>query len=724
VGDDGERRADEAARTVVGKAWPAPVGNARAQGRPLETLHEPPGSRGERAVVQRKPAEAQGESDVGREAVIIYPVVLFYKEPKASKFVSDQHRNLLGGEDVTILEQLEGGWTRVRVLEKDKTFLEGYVRSSFVKTWDQLGTRFEPQLEKEQDTYYEEIADELDEFWLWDSNVGAALSLLDKLSNTGDQVAFTNVVMRLRNVGYLERLFRNLEQSHLRTHTSTIARLAIFVPPSLLAETSKIAASSIADEALSTIVGPPGSGVVRSVSALAEGGLWSLKIQEALGDTEQLQLSIDDAVRDMLELEYVKIEYLAAYRSAEEAASEIEWILDLGDAIQEMLFSDKPTHPLVTGSVLDVLFAAWEWLKRAPTENLITITDAAHPTGVPLSELRTALPSSEPTKEAEQPSALPTVPTTSAGTVPTAPEPEQPQPDLKPGLRHTLTEIIVAEAERLHEFLDARLFPLITSRPALLVILKTKLEARRSDMAAKLTPGLELYDWTVQSDLEKSGSLDKATWMDLARIWLYELGPAELGSREDEQQQGASSSAGKTAGKHPLQFGETAWTTRQLRAHPNMVSLQKYADQRAQGEQGTGKETFYAHIGFGTDVYFSSLKSRDVTMNFLGSFDVEVTIDYDRRLITFRAYNEASLESAFRFRRDPRNPGKKIGVIGSHERGKGTVPLGGTLALEWIWTEPLPVKSAPPKSVAPTQPPGPKKTPRTTVLEISTPFKG
>ena len=77
-------------------------------------------------------------------------------------------------------------------------------------------------------------------------------------------------------------------------------------------------------------------------------------------------------------------------------------------------------------------------------------------------------------------------------------------------------------------------------------------------------------------------------------------------------------------------------------------------------------------------------------MIFLGSFYVDVTLIHSSRVILFKAYNEASLVSAMHFRRErdvPPGVSNKAGIIDSHERGKGIAPLGGTLALEWVWTE-------------------------------------
>jgi hypothetical protein len=632
------------------------------------------------------------------KARIIYPVVTFYKQPDETKIgASDLLHDLHLSDDVEILEKLSNGWTKVRRKSETET-VDGYIRSAFLIANSQVvkkKTHF--LMSSEMDNYYNKVKALLSGIWVSDANVTSALYLMQKLFETNDDLAFTSVSMRLSKEGLLDTLFYNVGDSHVKNQHYILVRLAAFIPVSRLIAIADLVARiqggeevikfglheaenfakdifTGGDKARKYLRKPTGDNPNPiDKSAVKEWGLSQLKAM--IGDKEKFQLQVDNDVTDFLMLKYDQILWFMAESEKDPngMVNELSGLLDLADAMFDLLFADKPSHPFITGTLLDKVFEAWEKFKTPIPENAINISNASDnfkkqtPIGDLLKKGGLATPTNAPGKVATP--AVKTVPIKS----PTGKKNVPQGVDEIATLKTTLKEIVIAEAERVHNFLEGKIFPLFKRDPMLLKKVNAMLGKRRIMEASKLSPGVKVDDNSTKTSLEAT-STDKMTWLDLARFWFYELGPQKkFTSKED-----------------PLKFKDKAWTTQRLKVHPNMVPISEYARELVKENK---LQKHVATIGYGTEAFYQSMGARDTTMMFLGSFYVEITFDKNKKNIQYKAYNESSLVSASRFRRDANAPAgsqeNKIGALESKERGtEGDMQIGGTLHCAWMWDEP------------------------------------
>ncbi|MEM6269186.1 MAG: hypothetical protein AAF998_07090 [Bacteroidota bacterium] len=169
--------------------------------------------------------------------------------------------------------------------------------------------------------------------------------------------------------------------------------------------------------------------------------------------------------------------------------------------------------------------------------------------------------------------------------------------------------------------------------------------------------------------------MNRLGWIDLARIWFYELGNRLPGGKTRER---------------PLVFGPEAETTQALRAHPGPVAIHQYMQARVRAGHDAAVRI---QVHYGTAGFRRAIASHDVLMNLLGSYTVEARPDREQGRIHYRAINALSLESASRFNRDDESTSaisNKIGIVESKRRNQpGTPEMGGSLHCNWTWTEPL-----------------------------------
>lgn len=163
---------------------------------------------------------------------------------------------------------------------------------------------------------------------------------------------------------------------------------------------------------------------------------------------------------------------------------------------------------------------------------------------------------------------------------------------------------------------------------------------------------------------------DSLQWIDIARIWYYELG--------SESRLGAE-------GKEII-FGKDALTTKDLRSHPSAAVVHEYITARARAGNFEEVELF-EHFNFAT--LWKAGLANDVAFNLLGSVTVIVRPNQNSMRYSISILNNLGLESGTRFFKNEAE--KRIeGLIPDHERDQtGTINLGGTLRCIWAWEEEL-----------------------------------
>jgi hypothetical protein len=249
---------------------------------------------------------------------------------------------------------------------------------------------------------------------------------------------------------------------------------------------------------------------------------------------------------------------------------------------------------------------------------------------------------------------------------------ENTQPGSSNERRSPNTILVTSLAERAYWFFY-NLGNLMATSEIVSAAVKEVTAETKKIQKTRLTKGVDLpKQGTI---LDDPGVTDLITWLDLAKIWFWELGSPDL---------------------NKIVFGATARTTKDIQ---QLDAVQKVIDngQQRVKDQGT-PEPFYAIVIYDTAAFKDSVKQRNIPMNFLGSF--QINIDYinlanNAASIIVKVTNASTLESATRFRMRE-NPDKPSGpgnmnqpVLRNQQRDNKEVPLGGDLNCEWSWTVPV-----------------------------------
>lgn len=148
-------------------------------------------------------------------------------------------------------------------------------------------------------------------------------------------------------------------------------------------------------------------------------------------------------------------------------------------------------------------------------------------------------------------------------------------------------------------------------------------------------------------------------WGDYIFNWFFELGNA------------------------PFDFVEGDKTTSDLKGHEGVNEARALAKTRcADGNLETQKTWVY-----GVDQFYSSISSVDSVAIALGSYSVAVKSSRDCCTLEFTVENDATWESATRFRKAAKPGGLHQPTISNRARNGSGIQLGGNMHSTWKWKE-------------------------------------
>lgn len=514
-----------------------------------------------------------------------------------------------------------------------------------------------------------------------DEDVEFALTQIQQYYDTLSIQEFTILMMHLKQSGKLDVLFEQLDQQHMIKHYELIVRIAVYLSPDkaismaqmqMVEEISELAIK----EGLKAVFRYPTLDNPNPIDVENFQGMDKEAIKQAakeqleilLEDKNQQQIiqQIDENVKALMELKTAEIRYHLEKGNTEELRQQLIEVDKLADAALELLFSDNPQNEYLTQTLFYPLLPIWDELKSTPESGTVYpygMADGRKLEDVFDTNTQQLIPqttSNSTPSTSVQASPSTTTPTTTTTTAPR-------KKALSTQAKTFIKELIVKEAETIHQFFYKDILELGYEYEHMVPTINKIIEEDLKPQAyQKLKEsGVEMDDTSNNDDINKV-NLD---WMDLVRIWYYELGREDLGSRSNK-----------------LTFGPEAATTQAIRDHATVKDLVAYAKARvANGDFSTHRP----FVHYDVSGFYKAIASKDTTFNLLGSFTVVIEPNQADRTIKFTIKNTSGKESATRFRRDnSRGRANKVGMFEDTERGEEGVPhLGGNLACEWSWTE-------------------------------------
>lgn len=643
----------------------------------------------------------------------------FHKEPRPGVDVEkDWIRNDFEiYEDVEVIGITANNWYKVRRKMGDAT-IEGYVDWRYV---DRYGEHEfdEVLIERLSKESVQEKCDDVGKklvvnYLAWNpfnldytidnQEVFDALELLETYYRDYHKQDFTAICICLKDKGILQTIFSELNDVHIRQKYHIIARIGVFMPADTMIDTMEwFAIEEGLEEAGKALGDINPRDVLRyptwsdpnpiDFDTMTKKSKQSMKdlMQDLVENQEEIFEQLDDILGSMMEL---KAEEIAQYWEAGRYG-EVERIIlemnDLAEAGLEMLFSTDPQNKYANRQLIQLIKWAFDeylktdlqmptiYLDADPTKPLDKYFDAT--TGQLIPQSVNAGNSAKQAAQQASPVTGGSLAKKAAQSGATKGAPKNADAELQAQAKHFVKEMIVREAELVHLFFYEEMPEIAERCPGLQDFVSNIFTGQvRQEQYDKLSPGVDLDDSDEYQDLSAK-QINSMTWMDLARIWMYELGDSRLGRTPQSNYQQIAET--------DLLFGKNATTTKAIINHPGTKALQDYAVARAKHGNFSN---FTAQVKYDTSSFWKAMQSNDVTLNFLGSFLIIVEVDKSLRVIKFTAYNQSSRVSATRFRRDPNKDSNnnKIGIFENKERSEGNnnndIPLGGTLTGRWEWT--------------------------------------
>ena len=212
---------------------------------------------------------------------------------------------------------------------------------------------------------------------------------------------------------------------------------------------------------------------------------------------------------------------------------------------------------------------------------------------------------------------------------------------------------------------------LLNSRPNLLPMLNKVIKDKfQKEAYTKLSDGIK-YKFNQNTIATDLSILNKINWIDLARIWHYQLGDLRGFGGTDKDTR--------------LVFKQDAFTTQSIISHPGMKMVHEYARARVEADN---TEEFWILLQYGPPAFKAAVRDNDVMQNLMGSFTIKAKSDKSASThkIEYEIINELHLESATRFMED------HSGVISDQKRTDNSntyLELGGTLYCQWVFSLPI-----------------------------------
>lgn len=252
-------------------------------------------------------------------------------------------------------------------------------------------------------------------------------------------------------------------------------------------------------------------------------------------------------------------------------------------------------------------------------------------------------------------------------------------------------EVVVACASAYHKFIYNDFVSVVeTAFPHLIFdINKWLKEDMKPRIYKRLSPAIR-NNPNVKEDCIKA--VERATILDMARIWFWELGKDNIGQKDNPSRDEVTH---KLIPTRKLVFGATSYAVSQWQNHIVIKEIQKILLKRLEEGQNGG---FIVQAKFDVPSFWNALKCRDLPFIQAGSFSVTITNENSNKLsdpimenVRITIFNGMHMYSATRFARDDKkgSMNNKIGVVNDRERNapakQHVMRLGGNINLYYEW---------------------------------------
>jgi hypothetical protein len=194
----------------------------------------------------------------------------------------------------------------------------------------------------------------------------------------------------------------------------------------------------------------------------------------------------------------------------------------------------------------------------------------------------------------------------------------------------------------------------------------------------KLTSKFVVQDSALGSK-NRDTDTDALDWIDLVRIWFWEMGPESL---------------------QELRFGPDALTTHDVK---DLLGTREVVETAMRRVRQGSFEPLTLRVSYGTPEFFNSIKNRNRAFNFLGTYEVTVkpekpSVGAKTVKLQVEVHDPVWLPSFTRFRAPEKPGGDKRPIIDiDRKRTDPGVKIGATLQLYWKWEEQVPLSLTSPE---------------------------
>ncbi|MEA2560683.1 MAG: hypothetical protein QOH06_2187 [Acidobacteriota bacterium] len=235
-----------------------------------------------------------------------------------------------------------------------------------------------------------------------------------------------------------------------------------------------------------------------------------------------------------------------------------------------------------------------------------------------------------------------------------------------------ITVMVTTLAEKAHESFDD-LANFSAEHPIVINAANAVVDSLKTNEQKKLAEKLVFTKVLTKGGIENRAP-DRLKWIDLVRIWLWEMGPESLTD---------------------LNFGENALTTKDVK---DLLGTRTVIEEARNEILAGNYELYDREIKYDTPEFSNSVKNRNKAFNFLGGYRVRVKpVDKSSKGAYFvdvriELTSQPNLVSFSRFRAPEKPDGTKRGIIeNNRKRGDEGVKIGATLTVRWTWEERLPL---------------------------------
>jgi len=495
------------------------------------------------------------------------------------------------------------------------------------------------------DNILADLAELLTGFFISDAEVEIVLETLGGLfeidiNSPIKDSAFGEVVRKLRDYeegDLLEELFSQFDFTSHSDHLNTYIKLSFFLPAE---EAGKNISKALGIQALSFL-------------------------DPTKSDEEQKKQFVSNLVENFDAFLFLKLDEIRTLTKADKY-DEIEDILVEGvypmvNFVLDILFADPTAKSDFAQLFLEKGLEIWEGL-GSDVKPVIDFSEG----GVPIDKFGAPLVKEEAgeaeVKEPEDKSLAELITQLEADVAKNKAEAAKPP---------ELAELVTQQAKKVDEFFN-ELEIMADKDVNLLKKANDAMEKTKKKEIDKLGGDLKaLFESRRGEQLTtlKEGDTENLNWIDLIRIWFWEIGSVDL---------------------KKIEFGQNAITT------PDVIGLKGTQEviQSAKNRfiNGTLKDRrqFTAQVNYKVGHFKNAVKERDKAFNFLGTYEITVTPTFDTEdlskvTLEYLVFNKASMASFTRFLAPIE--GENQPILTSRDRDSEGVNVGGTVETTWTWKE-------------------------------------